>query len=94
MGKKLNEHILKKQKIYKLNNCKMNKYYITFWQDHAHSINWKTFDKNCVGVIKAENYNEARKIAFNLTNGVFAFSYSDLDKVWLEYYPRWLIEMN
>lgn len=73
---------------------KMNKYYITFGQDHYHRINDTFFDKDCVGVIKAKDYWEARQIAFELTNWVFSFIYDDLEKVKLEYYWRWLREIN
>jgi|LSQX01.2.fsa_nt_gb hypothetical protein len=72
----------------------MREYYITFWQEHVHSINWNTFDKDCVWVIKAKDYWKAREIAFELTDWVFAFMYDNLEKVWLHYYNRWLINMN
>ena len=73
---------------------KMKEYYITFGQNHIHHIAGKTFDCNCVWVIQAENYSEARKIAFELTNWVFCFLYDNLDQVGIEYYPRGLIVMN
>ena len=72
----------------------MNKYYITFWQAHAHAIEGKTFDKDCVGVIFADDYSTAREIAFELTGWKFCFMYEDLEKVEMEYYYRWLINMN
>ena len=72
----------------------MNKYYVTFWQLHTHAINGYTFDKDCVGVIFAKDYNSAREIAFELTDWNFSFMYDDLEKVGMEYYPRWLLNMN
>lgn len=39
----------------------MKKYYFTFGQIHTHSINGKTFDKDCVVEIEAESREEARE---------------------------------
>lgn len=71
------------------------KVYITFGQVHVHSVNGKTFDKNCVAVINnVENENEGRKKAFEYFNDKWHNSYTE--KTWknslLEYFPRGLIE--
>jgi hypothetical protein len=31
------------------------KTYVTFGQDHAHAVNGKTFDKDCVAIIHSEH---------------------------------------
>lgn len=72
----------------------MKTFYITFWQEHTHRINWNTLDKDCVWMIYAEDYWKAREIAFELTWWKFCFMYEDLEKVWMEYYHRWLIPIN
>jgi len=41
----------------------MNRYIITFGQDHAHRVNDTTFDKDCVAVVKAETEGEAHRWA-------------------------------
>lgn len=38
----------------------MNKFYFTFGQNHAHSVEGKTFDKDCVVEIEAESSGKAR----------------------------------
>jgi len=43
----------------------MPNFYITFGQVHTHSHNGKTLDKDCVGVINAPTYAEARQIAWD-----------------------------
>lgn len=76
----------------------MNKYYITFGQTHTHSHNGKTLDKDCVGVIKAENESKARELAFEWFDGVFGTTYSQeyLDKNpdFMNWFPRGFIELN
>jgi len=72
------------------------KTYITFGQVHAHSVNGKTFDKDCVAVINAEDAHKGRALAFEWFAGEFHRSFSDDD--WnsdvLQYFPRGLIEAN
>ena len=53
------------------------KTYVTFGQDHVHSINGKTFDKDCVAVIEAPTAAEGRQRAMEAFNGVFCFSYPE-----------------
>ena len=64
----------------------MTKTYITFGQVHVHSINGKTFDKDCVAEVDLPE-EEARAIFMPK----FCFSYTDLNKVDLSFYPRGLI---
>lgn len=67
----------------------MTKTYITFGQAHVHSINGKTFDKDCVAEVDLPE-EEARAIFMPK----FCFSYTNLDDVKLEYYPRGLIRLE
>ena len=66
----------------------MPKTYITFGQEHVHNINGKTFDKDCVAEVNLPE-EEARAIFMPK----FCFSYTDLDAVNLEYYPRGIISL-
>ena len=73
------------------------KTYFTFGQSHAHSVNGKTLDKDCVAVINASSERAARELAFQLFDGgKFCFSYPEgtfnFDN--MKYYPRGLIELN
>jgi hypothetical protein len=72
------------------------KLYITFGQAHAHALAGKTFDKDCVGVIKCKDYLDGRKIAHEAFNGVFATSYEEeqITDRFMSFYPRGLIEVN
>lgn len=72
------------------------KTYITFGHSHAHSVNGKTFDKDCIAVIEAPTENAARKIAFEAFEGKFCFSYSEdrWDESKMNYFPRGYIELN
>lgn len=75
------------------------KTYITFGQIHAHSINGKTVDKDCVAVINAETYKKGRDLAMSWFNGEFHNSYPEdyfnvRKEEIMEYYPRGLIEVN
>lgn len=70
-----------------------NKTYVTFGQVHTHSINGKTFDKDCVAVIDCESEEEGRELAFEIFNGVFCFSYygKQFNFSDLKHFPRGLI---
>ena len=69
------------------------KTYVTFGQVHAHSVNGKTFDKDCVAVIHAPTHKEGREVAFELFGDKFFTTYDNKESVHLEYYPRGLIEV-
>jgi|GEM_PF-1648589 len=73
----------------------MNKYYITFGQVHVHSVNGKTFDKDCVCEIETIDRGTAHSIAMDIFNGKF---HNTLDKVDMEkslhYYPRGIIKLE
>lgn len=65
----------------------MGKTYVTFGQDHVHSVNGKTFDKDTVAVIEAENSYEGRQKAFYYFGPKFCFEY--YEKQWNEESIRW-----
>ena len=65
------------------------KTYITFGQEHRHVIDGQVFDKDCVAEVNLPE-EEARAIFMPK----FCFSYTDLSKVKLEYYPRGLVTLD
>lgn len=71
------------------------KNYITFGQIHVHSVNGKTFDKDCVAVIEAETAEQGRDKAFEFFDGVFhrCIPESEWQPEMLEYFPRGLISV-
>ena len=71
----------------------MPDFYITFGQNHSHKIDGVTYDRDCVGVIWAENCSQARKIAVENFGYVWCFLYSSIEEVSLELYPRGLIKV-
>ena len=67
----------------------MYKTYITFGQVHVHSINGKTFDKDCVAEVDLPE-KEAREIF----HPKFCFSYTDLSKLDMSFFPRGIIQLE
>ncbi len=55
--------------------------FVTFGQIHTHSINSKTFDKNCVAVVDGD-----RDKVFELFGKKFSFEYSEdsWNEDWME----------
>ena len=73
----------------------MNKYYITFGESHIHTHNGETLDKDCVGVIKANSYEEMRNLALEWFGIKFATTYTVEEfKNAIKYFPRGFIELN
>ena len=72
------------------------KTYVTFGQDHAHSVGGRLFDKDCVAVINHNLPEEGRKLAFEYFDGKFCFEYpeSHWDDASMKYFPRGYIEVN
>lgn len=70
--------------------------YVTFGQDHAHRVNGKTFDCDCVAAIQADNAADGREKAFELFDRKFCFEYFEdaFDKESMRYYPRGIIEVE
>lgn len=73
----------------------MEKYYITFGQVHVHSVNGKTFDKDCLAEIEAETNREAHQKAMDIFNGAFhrCLDADRLPEV-ISYFPRGVIKVN
>ncbi len=69
----------------------MKTFYITFGQIHTHSVNGKTFDKDCVAGIKAETRMDAHEKAMVIFKGVF---HQVNTEPHLEYYPRGIINVE
>jgi hypothetical protein len=68
--------------------------YVTFGQTHIHRVNGKIFDRDSVAVIHRKTAEEGRDFAFEVFGPKFFTTYTDLDNVKLEYYPRGLIELE
>ena len=75
------------------------KVYITFGQVHAHNVNGKTFDKDCVAVIHCDDYNHGRRLAFEHFGDQWCFAYDQAGiegecPGFMKYFPRGLIHLN
>jgi len=72
------------------------KIYVSFGQDHRHEINGKVFDKDCIAIIEAPNYNAGRKRAFDLFDSKFCWIYTkeDIDLQRSYYFPRGIIPVE
>jgi len=72
------------------------KTYVTFGQDHTHTIAGKTLDHNCVAVINHNEPHEGRVLAFKFFEEKFCFEYPEdrFDMNSMKYFPRGLIEVN
>lgn len=71
------------------------KIYISFGQIHVHSINGKTFDKNCLAAIECQSRKDGLDKAFEYFRDKFSNYYSEEEaKSSLEYYPRGIINVN
>ncbi|KKL89405.1 hypothetical protein LCGC14_1915080 [marine sediment metagenome] len=75
--------------------------YVTFGQIHAHSVNGKTFDKDCVAVINCDNYGQGRRLAvlyfdneFHQSIAETEFNYKNRDGEFMSFFPRGLINAN
>jgi len=70
--------------------------YVTFGQDHIHTVNGKIFDRNCVAVINCHNSVNGRALAFEFFGDKFCFEYpeSKFDFDSMKYFPRGFIEVN
>lgn len=70
------------------------KTYVTFGQEHTHSVNGKTFDKDCIAVINnAMTPGYGRDRAFSLFGEKFCFEYWESVPD-MKYFPRGLIEVE
>lgn len=69
----------------------MKKFYISFGQVHTHSVNGKTFDKDCLAEIEAKDKNEAHDVAMDIFKGVFCMVYEELPD--MSFFPRGIIKI-
>lgn len=69
----------------------MKIYYISFGQVHTHSVNGKTFDKDCLCALEANDYHDAHAKAMEIFNGTFCFVYSHLPD--MSFFPRGVIDL-
>lgn len=69
-----------------MSNEQGKKFYITFGQSHAHAWGGKTFDKDCVAVIEADNTEIARKKAFEVFGPKWSMFYEEEPD--MSYFPR------
>ncbi|MEK6884499.1 MAG: hypothetical protein AABY22_33010 [Nanoarchaeota archaeon] len=67
------------------------KTYFTFGQIHTHSVNGKTFDKDCVVEIKAESRSKARKKMIDTFGYRWSLEYRKLPD--MSFYPRGIIKL-
>lgn len=74
----------------------MKKTYVTFGLDHAHRVNGKTLDLNCVAVINHTEEEDGRAIAFELFGPKFSFEYPEerWDDSKISYFPRGYITVR
>lgn len=70
----------------------MKNFYITFGQIHVHSVNGKTFDKDCVAVVKTKNMKAARIIAFEKFNAKFHHCLET--KPNMSFFPRGFVALD
>lgn len=73
----------------------MSKFYITFGQIHVHSVNGKTFDKDCLAEIEADTRGQAHARAMDVFEGTFhqCLEEKELHDV-LHYFPRGIIKLK
>jgi hypothetical protein len=55
------------------------KLYISFGTKHIHTINGYVYDANVLAEIDCDNYSEGRRMAFELFDSKFSFSYLEED---------------
>jgi len=74
----------------------MAKHYVTFGQVHVHSVNGKTFDKDCVAVFEARDYADGREKTFAYFGDKFFTYYHDteFDEKTMSFFPRGYINVN
>ena len=66
--------------------------YITFGQVHAHSINGKTLDKDCVATFEANSLEDGYNKAMKIFNQQFHHCTKELPDLY--YYPRGIIKID
>ena len=69
----------------------MKSLYVTFGQTHAHAVNGKTFDKDCVCLVKAMSLDRCYEVIKEAFGQKYAMSYTSMPD--LSYYPRGVIKL-
>ncbi len=69
----------------------MKKYYFTFGQSHAYAYGGRTFDKDCVVEIEAENKDDAREKMFEIFGAKWSFQYDKLPN--MSFFPRGIMKI-
>lgn len=75
----------------------MESFIVTFGQVHVHSVNGKTFDKDCVAEILAEDMGMARLIAVEHFGDKFCFMHTlehFKSSGMAAYFPRGIITLS
>jgi len=71
------------------------KTYVTFGSDHKHTVNGKHINHRCVAVIKCDNAEHGRQLAFEFFSTKFCFEYYEDDFTSnMKYFPRGFIGVN
>ena len=73
------------------------KVYITFGQIHVHSVNGRTYDKDCIAEIHCVSREEGRELAMLYFGSKWAFEYGEeivKDTSFLSFFPRGIITVN
>ena len=70
--------------------------FVTFGQDHNHTVDGKEFNKDCVAVIEASSAAHGRTLAFETFGKEFCFEYpvQHFDFNSMGYFPRGFISVN
>jgi len=71
----------------------MKYYYFTFGQSHIHRVSGRTFDKDCVAGIQAENSGDARAMMFKNFGNKWHNQYDTFEQVPMKYFPRGIIKL-
>jgi len=66
--------------------------YVTFGQDHVHSISGVTFDKDCVAEIPSISPSQGRERAFEIFGRKFCFEYFN-EPPDMQFFPRGIIKV-
>lgn len=72
------------------------KHYVTFGQGHAHHVDGKTLDHNCVAVYESASPSEGRERAFELFGPKFSMEYhaEEWNEEDLHFFPRGYVELK
>jgi len=73
------------------------KAFVTFGQEHVHKIKGKTFDRNCVAVVRGQDHAACREKTFKAFGREFhnCYKLNDFTRdeaTIMSYFPRGLIE--